>query len=59
MTNNLEWPGTVNALRESNRAKDEIIAALLEDMVEIESSLQHTKLVLLHLREERRKEAKE
>lgn len=59
MTIRNEWTDTLDALKASNKAKDEIIAALLEDMAEIESSLRHTKLVLLRLREDRRKEGKE
>lgn len=47
-----EWTDTLDALKASNEAKDELIAALLEDTRELQSSLAHNKIALLVARED-------
>lgn len=49
------WVDRFDALKASNKAKDEVIAALLEDMQELKSSLAHTKIVLLRASEDYRR----
>ena len=42
-----DWHSTLEALKDSNKAKDEIIAALIADNAELESSLRHMKIAQL------------
>lgn len=50
-----DWTSTLEALKDSNKEKDILISKLLEDMVELESSLRHSKLALLNAYEDYRK----
>lgn len=50
-----DWTSTLKALKDSNKEKDILIASLLEDMVELESSLKHSKLALLNAYEDYRR----
>lgn len=50
-----EWTSTIEALKDSNKEKDILIASLLEDMVELENSLKHSKIALLNAYDDYRK----
>lgn len=53
-----EWTDTIDALKAGNKAKDELIASLLEDTRELQSSLAHNKVALLVAREDYERKVK-